>query len=296
MSEMTKEDKLFDEQVNEFLNATGDLPGPEAEEDKGEKEVEGKVKDEEKPPVEEEVPAEEAEEEKPPEEEEEAKVGEEEPPKEGEEEEEESKVDEEKEALRQQVEELSDQLMRERSQIPSEAPPAEEEPPAEKKVAPEVKATQFVPTDEEFSEAMGSREKLNELLLKVQTQSVATVLKSLPTIMERMEDQRNVLTEHTQKFYGDNPDLVKHHKFVGLTAQKIRSAEPTKPIDDVLKEAGDKVREDLKLAKQAEVIEGKRGKIGSQGPGLKGGKTKTRKGAALKGGSLADEIEMLNKI
>lgn len=271
------EKQAIEDQVSEFLK---DWPVVGAEEPA---KVEEPAKEE--PAKEEpgkEVPEKEPAKAKPEGEEPEGEPGEKEP--EGE-----PAFDEEKEALRQEVELLSERLTEPVST-------KEEKPPM---VAPAIereeaaRILQFV-NPETLEAVLRDPDEFNKLIGKVVEVATQQALAATPSIIRKQEDERNELIEATQSFYEKNKDLVKYHRNVSLTAQQVKSLNPNFTVRQVLDESEKLVRERLRLTKTAETIEGKR--KAQKGAGLKGGSQKASNIPKKGGMTVADELEMFRNL
>jgi len=204
----------------------------------------------------------------------------------GEEPEEELTFDEEKEALRQEVELLSERLT---GNVPDKE--VKEASIAAPTIGPQEAAQALHFVDPETLESvLTNPDKFNKLISKVVEVAAQRALAATPSIIRKQEDERNELIEATQTFYDKNKDLVKYHRNISLTAQQVKSLNPNFTVRQVLDESEKLVRERLRLTKTAETIEGKRK------AGLKSGPQRASNVSKKGGMTVTDEIEMFKNL
>lgn len=126
-----------------------------------------------------------------------------------------------------------------------------DETPEEK----EEKVRQFV-TTEEFDAIQTDPQKLNEVLQKVyqraREDAYQASLKDIPDVISQTQARQQTMRQTIQEFYEENPDLSDYGKYIGYEANRLKAENPDKPIKEILDEAGQNVREELKIEKKAE--------------------------------------------
>lgn len=111
--------------------------------------------------------------------------------------------------------------------------------------------------DEAYEQVFEKREKLNELLKKVQTDTLQGVFRSIPKIIATLIPHHINFYNKTAEFYKNNPDLMEHRKVVGQTIDELSAKNPGWDIDKLMEAVGGKdddigeVRKKLGLKKQA---------------------------------------------
>lgn len=134
-------------------------------------------------------------------------------------------------------------------------------------------------TDEVYQNILQDREAFggfmnqvaNLILDRLQQESLPKMHTTLDkTVNNKMQ---NFMTVHA--FYADNPDLKQYKNMLSLTAAKVQADNPGRDINWILSETEKKVRQDLKLVKDA--------KGGGNQSSNAGGGTR-RNGAAFAGG------------
>lgn len=127
-----------------------------------------------------------------------------------------------------------------------------EEPKAEEEE--KQKLEDFI-TEEEFDEIQTNPNKMNEILNKVyqraRNSAYQDALKDIPDVVSTTQQRQQNLRNTIQKFYADNPELADYGKYVGYEANRIKSENPDKPLEDVLNEAGEVVKKELKISEVA---------------------------------------------
>lgn len=112
-------------------------------------------------------------------------------------------------------------------------------------------------SDEDYEAVFEKREKLNEVLKKVQNDTIQGVFRSIPRIIATMIPQHITFYNKTAEFYKNNPDLYEHRKTVGQVIDETSAKNPGWNIDKILEHVGGKgeevgeVRKRLGLKKQA---------------------------------------------
>ena len=116
--------------------------------------------------------------------------------------------------------------------------------------------TEYV-SDEDYEAVFEKREKLNEVLKKVQSDTLQGVFRSIPRIIATLIPQHITFYNKTAEFYKNNPDLYEHRKTVGQVIDETSAKNPGWNIDKILDFVGGKgeevgeVRKRLGLKKQA---------------------------------------------
>lgn len=115
-------------------------------------------------------------------------------------------------------------------------------------------------SEDEYEAIFEKREKLNEVLKKVQNDTIQGMLRSIPKIIAVLVPQHVTFYQKTAEFYKSNPDLYEHRKTVGSVIDELSAKNPSWSMDKLLEEVGGKsgdassigeVRKRLGLKKQA---------------------------------------------
>ena len=120
----------------------------------------------------------------------------------------------------------------------------------------------FIPefiNDEEYENVFEKREKLNEVLKRVQADTVQGMLRAIPKIIGSMVPQYVAMHSKTVDFYKANPDLLDHRETVGKLIDETAAKNPGWDLDKILGFVGGDGKEDIgevrrvkKLTKKAE--------------------------------------------
>ena len=112
--------------------------------------------------------------------------------------------------------------------------------------------SEFIQDDAEYDSAFDKREKMNEILARVQQTTLQASLRSIPRIINKIVPQYVQLYQKSIDFYSKNEDLKPHAKFVGEVTNDIVGKHPDWNIDQVFTELGTEARKRLGLKKTAE--------------------------------------------
>lgn len=116
-------------------------------------------------------------------------------------------------------------------------------------------------SDDEYEVVFEKREKLNEVLKRVQSDTLQGVFRSIPKIIASIIPQQVMLYSKTAEFYKENPDLLEHRTKVGELIDKVSAENPGWDLNKVLEHVGGKygdendvgaLRKTLGLKKKAE--------------------------------------------
>ena len=119
-------------------------------------------------------------------------------------------------------------------------------------------ADQIVADDEEYEELFTKREKFNEIVKRVQTDTIQGMLRAIPKIIGSMVPQYVQIHKKTSEFYEKNPDLLEHKKTVGRLIDETHSKNPAWDLDKIMDFVGGTgddvgaVRKTLGLKRKAE--------------------------------------------
>jgi len=173
----------------------------------------------------------------------------EEPPVEGKEDEPE---EDELTTLRKQNEALLKRLEDVEARSKVVEPPVEEKPVEEPPAKPDLK---FVDDDVDLDDLLESREKLNELLLKVHNAATLAAeektMRSLPQVVLAQVNQQLYLRKNIEKFLEDNEPLRAVRRSVGAIATEVASEHADWPLDKVLDETAERAYKVLGLKRVA---------------------------------------------
>ena len=115
-------------------------------------------------------------------------------------------------------------------------------------------------SEEDYDDVFEKREKLNEVLKRVQSDTLQGVFRSIPKIIASIIPQHVMLYTKTMEFYKANPDLVEHRAKVGELIDETSAKNPGWNLDKVLAHVGGsgedvgEVRRVLGLKKKAEKV------------------------------------------
>lgn len=116
-------------------------------------------------------------------------------------------------------------------------------------------------SEDDYEAVFEKREKLNEVLKRVQSDTLQGVFRSIPKIIASIIPQHVMLYSKTAEFYKANPDLIEHRQKVGEVIDQVAAKNPKWKLDEVLEHVGGKpgdendlgaVRKMLGLKKKAE--------------------------------------------
>jgi hypothetical protein len=116
-------------------------------------------------------------------------------------------------------------------------------------------------SEDDYEAVFEKREKLNEVLKRVQSDTIQGVFRSIPKIIASIIPQHIVMYNKTAEFYGNNSDLLAHKEKVGELIDKVSAENPGWDLDEILEFVGGKpsdpsdigaLRKALGLKKKAE--------------------------------------------
>lgn len=153
------------------------------------------------------------------------------------------------EALLEQVNQLSQQILQLQSKVPQ--PKAAEDPA---KDVPVVEAFNYL-GDEDIDDVTTDPKKFNAILSKMEARLRATLaedttrntLLSIPDVVQYQIKQQAALDELVREFYDSNQDLKPVKHTVAMVAQNVSSEHPDWTVKQVFEESAKKTREILKL-------------------------------------------------
>lgn len=127
----------------------------------------------------------------------------------------------------------------------------------QKQVAPNIAPIEFIKTEEEYSDVLTDRNKLNQLLNQVYTSGFArareTVLQEIPSVVTPAIRQEITKTTLLENWRRNNPDLLDKMDYVTMVAQQLASQHQNDPSWDwpnLFEELGPAVRQRLGVAAQ----------------------------------------------
>lgn len=88
--------------------------------------------------------------------------------------------------------------------------------------------------EDEYEAVFEKREKLNEVLKRVQNNTLQGVFRSIPKIIASIIPQHVMLYSKTMEFYKANPDLLEHKEKVGKIIDETSAKNPGWDLDKVL--------------------------------------------------------------
>lgn len=97
-------------------------------------------------------------------------------------------------------------------------------------------------TDEEYGEAMETREGFNKAMNKVASKAIEFTIRSSTAYMEKVVDRAVASRLLVKDFFKDNPDLLEHRKSVGTTYKLVKSEHPDWSEEQVFQNLADTVR------------------------------------------------------
>ena len=112
-------------------------------------------------------------------------------------------------------------------------------------------------TEGEFEDVLTSRDNLNTLLNKVanvaalagEERGYKRALVELPNIANDITDQKITARDAAKDYLQANPDMVPVRNYLGMKVNELNAKNPEWGLEKLFTEAGDAVREDLKLSK-----------------------------------------------
>jgi len=126
----------------------------------------------------------------------------------------------------------------------------------QKQNVPNVAPIEFVKTEEEYSDILTDRNKLNQLLNQVYTSGFArareTVLQEIPSVVTPAIRQEITKTTLLEGWRRNNPDLLDKMDYVTMVAQQLAAQHQSDPSWDwpnLFEELGPAVRQRLGVAK-----------------------------------------------
>jgi len=126
----------------------------------------------------------------------------------------------------------------------------------QKQVTPNVAPIEFVKTEEEYSDVLTDRNKLNQLLNQVYTSGFArareTVLQEIPSVVTPAIRQEITKTTLLENWRRNNPDLLDKMDYVTMVAQQLAAQHQSDQSWDwpnLFEELGPAVRQRLGVSK-----------------------------------------------
>ena len=110
-------------------------------------------------------------------------------------------------------------------------------------------------SDADYKTAMESEEGMKSLMEKVQSQAFLNVMEKLPELLQPIIQRQSELQTATSAFWQQNPDLKDVSNYVAAVAADIQAKNPTIAYGELLNQAAETTRKNLKLSKQAVDIE-----------------------------------------
>ena len=105
-------------------------------------------------------------------------------------------------------------------------------------------------SEEEMTDALQDRTKLNSLLNKVYSKAVEQANVGIPAVVERAVASQVSMAMAVQAFYTQNRDLLPVRNYVGQVAREVQAEHQDWPIGQILVDVEQRVRKALTLAKQ----------------------------------------------
>jgi hypothetical protein len=132
-----------------------------------------------------------------------------------------------------------------------------------------IRPEEFLPTDDEFSEAMADRTAFNELMIKVANQSTLAaaraMMKKLPGVVNHLVSNEVSTATMVETFFTANQDLLPVRRIVGRKYTELQGAHPDKSVPELLTLTAEAVRTDLKIGKKPSDTGASGGKKGRKG-------------------------------
>lgn len=159
-----------------------------------------------------------------------------------------SAPDDRAELLR-QINELSAELARTKAggstAVSTEGSPTPQSTPAP--ATPPVTTASLEVTEDEFAEALTSRDGMAKLMAKVYSAAVQHTMLQLPPLVQNVTAQQIAMNNAVADFYKKNEDLAPYKDFVAHMATQVASQHPDWPEHKVIEELPKVVREKLRL-------------------------------------------------
>ena len=208
------------------------------------------------------------------------------------------------EVLRQQVEQLSAQLLAAQSgtttapQAPAQAPT--EQPPAPVTTVPQAPpqaATPFVLSQDDYIRAISSPEGMSEVMQKMQSAIAADLQQHY--LAQAVQQATSIAREEAvryaaaQQFFVRNPELTPYKASCALVANELAAQNPNMPMEELLAKTALVMRTRYGLSTQKAKAAGTVASATGPKPAFVGGGTKARS----KGGSgLSPQQELINSV
>lgn len=169
------------------------------------------------------------------------------------------------EELKKEIETLKNQLSEEGEEEAEEKNQQEPETSSEQQneeleVKVDFEGEEFL-DEEAHGEVLTNPEDFNNFLKnfaeKIAARTQEEILQKFPQLVDQRVRQRASAEVTMQRFWNENPDLntESKRKVLASKAQKVRSEEPNKPLEEVLDEAEKRTREELDLQEKAEKVD-----------------------------------------
>lgn len=191
--------------------------------------------------------------------------------------------------LLKQINELSAEILKLKAGVPATQEEVTPTPqPTQVAATPTLQALEV--TDDDYAEALSSKEGFIKILGKVQQVAVQQAMLQVPTIVQSLTAQQISMNNMVTDFYRKNADLAPYKEFVSHLATKVSSAHPDWSTEKMMTELPDLVRKSLKIA-NTEVKKADRKKPAFAAPVSQSKRTAVEKPEV----SLEDEINQLIK-
>jgi hypothetical protein len=144
--------------------------------------------------------------------------------------------------LREEIARLSRELEEARSAVP---------PKVEGEQAPKPKSLQFVLSDDEFSDALASKEAFNEMLNRVHEAGRQSYLQEAPRLVQVQLMQQKSADAYAAEFYKVNKDLKPYEQVVGTVASDLIRTIPGLTHQELFEKVATETRRRLNLKSDA---------------------------------------------
>lgn len=113
--------------------------------------------------------------------------------------------------------------------------------------------------DDLHAELVSDPERFSEFLKSFGEQVSALtqeqVLEQIPQLVEKRVQQRVEQRVTLESYWRDNPELREHRDEMAKAANEVQSDNPSAALDEILEKAGEQVRNELDIEKQADEID-----------------------------------------
>lgn len=115
--------------------------------------------------------------------------------------------------------------------------------------------------------------KLNKAFKDVYDAAVSSITQRLPGTIQNILSQTIEIRDTVNDFFSENPELAPHKKYLQHVAREVTSEKPEISLQEMLEEAGNRVRSDLGIKKGEEETRPERKPIATRSPGSRGAPT-----------------------